>query len=388
MDLLGGGSDDSDDDNSSMEDSSPSMMISKSITHKPTATTGTKMTTTTETKKQRIGKRIIGLEAVLPQNIRDRMAMIKTFDDSDSDDEQQPRKEQGSVATRNPTNTLGRGNDVELSGLLSELKQSKTTTPATTKKSLSNGNVSTIKSILQVETVEEDEDDDESPTLPSASLGIETHDLPQPNSNKNRITTASSSSLGIQRGGMSSVPAPTRNILSSTVPKPSRLPHQHHQQTHQAAMENNNSTHDDETTPAVAQPEEPATATTSNRNQRKRSRQRMEQALRSGNLDVLDHGQHSHSGTVVTLGDDYQEGTTTFTLDNAQDSQPQQQQYNFPKVDTDTIDIKAKGKHQINQLLAQAAQLERRRAEQSSIMGGGHGTGNSKRSGSKQKYGW
>eukprot|EP00521_Asterionellopsis_glacialis_P011585 CAMPEP_0195307176 /NCGR_PEP_ID=MMETSP0707-20130614/37585_1 /TAXON_ID=33640 /ORGANISM="Asterionellopsis glacialis, Strain CCMP134" /LENGTH=114 /DNA_ID=CAMNT_0040371423 /DNA_START=233 /DNA_END=577 /DNA_ORIENTATION=+ len=114
----------------------------------------------------------------------------------------------------------------------------------------------------------------------------------------------------------------------------------------------------------------------------------MEQALRSGNLDVVDEGQYAGPSTVVTFGDNYQEETTTFTLDNSGLQPPQHTQYNFPKINTDTIDMKAKGKHQINQLLAQASQLERQRAEQSSIMRHTSTGSSAKRSGSKQKYGW
>jgi hypothetical protein len=136
----------------------------------------------------------------------------------------------------------------------------------------------------------------------------------------------------------------------------------------------------------MSAPPAPTHETTATARSKKRSRQDMQKALRSGNFTALDETS-GDVNVVETTQPVYQPQEETYQVDTSNVVKVAPVQMYDPSKGTDvtaaSVTSKQRSKHQINQLLANAASLELQRARN---MGGG--TTHSKRADAKRKYGW
>lgn len=361
MDLLGGyGSDDSGSSNEKPAAPPPS---------KPPAAAAAAPVP----KTSRRGKRIVSLHAVLPTHILDQLEKSTATGDFDSDDED-PTAAAPTVKPNAKRHSVV-GKDEGLSSFLSELKSAPTTSllgggsavstsddakPAAVSQPL--GQAFTTRTSVVVSRG--DEVVDIHAQKPKASPPPVASKKPEP-----KVARAPAPRAAAPRPSAVSVPRPGmhRPVVSSAAPPVAPPPGQVPMQ--QAPY---------------YQPEEDEEPKVDARRAKKRSRKEMEKALRQGNLDALED---SYGTTLQAEGAVYVPEEETYAVPSSGAVRVAPVRMYDPKAGTDVVQAdvtgKQRGKHQINQLLASAANLELQRAR-----GMGAGGGNTKRADAKRKYGW
>jgi len=361
MDLLGGyGSDDS----GSSADEAPKPAHPSTAAAKPRPSAPT-------TKTSRRGKRIVSLHAVLPTHILDQLEKSTATGDLDSDDEYE------TVATKPPTQDAKChavvGKDEGLSSFLSELKSAPTTTflgggsgaspdekPAAFSQPLGQAFATTTSVVVSRGS------DDKVVDVHAKKPGAISKANPRKMESGVAKTPATRASMPSAPRPSVSVPRPGMNrpVVSAVpmAPQPGQVPMQQ--------------------APYYQPPKEEEPKMDALR-AKKRTRKEMEKALRSGNLDAL---QDSDMTTLEAEGSVYIPQEETYAVPRSGAVRVAPVRMYDPKAGTDVVQAdvtgKQRGKHQINQLLASAANLELQRAR---AIGGGV---KNKRADAKRKYGW
>lgn len=344
-------------------------------------------------------KKLVSLHAVLPPHILQRLTNDGNANQSDSDDDDQQNQKQKPHSAKSNTNTQThdkppkRGADQGLTSLLTELGsvgktaandnanakykqgqkpkakdkmghaflQTQTTTTRTKTNEAHvhvHAPVVDIHAQTHVETVQESDDDHESHITEAKSTAIR-RETPAPPRPRPRLQTQ------VPRPNMfpgRPKTAPPQYAGRSTIEK---------QQNHHANYS------------GMDEPQDQAHVAVDDRTTRKRSRKEMERALRSGNMSAVDgHGnvQTFDSQQHVYMPED---SATTAPNQGTGVRVAPVAMYDT-KAGKDVLGAnvsgKARGKNQINYLMASAAAFEANQAQQAKAK--------SHRADAKRKYGW
>lgn len=317
------------------------------------------------------GKKLVSLHAVLPPHILEQLTNGTIDSDDDEDGPVSPSK--ATATEPKSKHVIKRGADKGLSSLLSELGSVNTMTPKDTTKSASSKPEKMGAAFLQSTTTVVSRSKEagiirkNAPVVETVGAEINSDDESAPAPSPARLKPAL-------------VPAPRRQAAPHVPRPPTFQPpapraSSYQQQPQIAQPSYNNS--------MMAEPSDAAAPNMTHRVAKKRSRREMEKALRSGNLTAIEgqDGIHTLEGDANVYVPDEESFNTAPTGSGVRVAP-------VAMYDTKTgadvvganVSGKAKGKNQINHLMASAAAFEANQAQQTKLK--------TNRTNAKSKYGW
>lgn len=312
------------------------------------------------------GKKLVSLHAILPPHILEQLT--NGGDDSDEDDRPNVTKARTETKSKKITK---RGADEGLTSLLSALSAVQKKTTLNTSKSTSKPEKMGA-AFLQTHTTVVSRTKHQDVSV-SKAVKVETVDGGEEGEAQIQTTTRNI----VDRVNHSLAPAPRRQATSVNVPRPptfhsAPLPAYKRPDTIDAIRQSSYNPIDTE----------PQVIPANQRVAKKRSRREMEKALRSGNLTAIDGQAGIH--TLASDANVYMPQEESFNTAQASGVRVAPVAMYDTKAGQDVMGAgvsgKAKGKNQINHLMASAAAFEANQAQQTKLK--------THRANAKSKYGW
>lgn len=417
MDLLGGyGSEGSDSDSESEHEAAmgsssqqPKQLPTQHAPARKTADAGTSISTNTNTNTNtgigigisKRGKKLVSLHAVLPPHILQQLTNDGNANQSDSDDDDQQEQNHKPHSAKSTNNTqthnkpLKRGADHGLTSLLTELGSvGKTSANANAnpkqgqnfkaKEKMGQAFLQTQTTTTRTKSNEENVNVNVHVHTPVLDIHAQTHvETVQETDDEHCIHTTEVKSTALRR----KTPAPprTRPRLQTQVPRPNMFPGRPitapPQYDGRSTIEKPPDHHANYS--GIDEPQDQAHAAVDDRTTRKRSRKEMERALRSGNMSAVDG--HGNVQTFDAQQHVYMpEDSATTAPNQGTGVRVAPVAMYDTKAGKDVLGAnvsgKARGKNQINYLMASAAAFEANQAQQAKAK--------SHRASAKRKYGW